>query len=504
MCGIACNSGLSSTESVRRMLSRLRHRGPDSEGLFRQPAGTVGHVRLSIVDLAGGRQPILDETGARSLVSNSEIYNHTSLRRGLRAHHRFRTRTDSEVILHLYEESGPRSVRDLDGMFAFAIAEGARVFAARDPLGIKPLYYGRYGEDWLFASEIKALLGEVAEVREFPPGSWFSTEGGFQSYYRIPEPGSSSASINELASRLRHVLEDSVRKRLMADVPVGVFLSGGLDSSVIAALARRHMDRLHTFSVGTPGSPDLEAAREVAGHLGTIHHEAHISREDIIRHLPKIIYHLESFDRDLVRSAIPCYFVSRLAARHVKVVLTGEGADELFAGYGYYRGYDDLEALDGELRRCLSTLHDINLQRVDRMTMAHALEGRVPFLDRDVIELAMQVPVRLKLRNAGNGRAVDKWMLRASFADLLPERIVERAKQQFDEGSGSVDAASEAADSLFTAAELQAHALRHPHVKLRSREETVYHRLLWEVFGDARPVESITARWSFGRTPGAA
>jgi asparagine synthase (glutamine-hydrolysing) len=277
-----------------------------------------------------------------------------------------------------------------------------------------------------------------------------------------------------------------VVKRLRSDVPLGAFLSGGLDSSIIAALVRRHVDELHTFAVGLQGSPDLEAARTVATHLDTIHHEYIIDPDEIPGLLPQILYHLESFDQDLVRSAIPCYFVSRLAAEHVKVVLTGEGADELFAGYRYYRGYQQPEQLHRELRRSIACMHNINLQRVDRMTMAHGLEARVPFLDTTMIDLAMTIDPHLKIHRS-EGRRIEKWILRKAFEDLLPTEIVWRGKEQFDEGSGIAGLMS--GQTTDQSATLKCDSAHSP-------EQAYYRDLLVQNFDDPQPVLNLVAHWA--------
>jgi asparagine synthase (glutamine-hydrolysing) len=279
----------------------------------------------------------------------------------------------------------------------------------------------------------------------------------------------------------------------MSDVPLGAFLSGGLDSSVIAAIAKRHMDELHTFSVGIEGSRDLDAARRVARHLGTRHHEYVITPEEIQARLPEIIYYLESFDQDLVRSAVPCYFTSRLAAEEVKVILTGEGADELFGGYTYYKDIRDGETLHRELRRSVSSLHNVNLQRVDRMTMAHSIEGRVPFLDLAMIQLGQTIPSEYKI--AGSP-PVEKWILRKTFEDLLPQDIVWRKKEQFDEGSGTADLLGRCIGQTITRAEADALRRRHPEVKLRSLEECAYFRLFLDAFESPERLLGNVGRWA--------
>lgn len=497
MCGIAGVWGVRDEDLVLRMMDRLTHRGPDAEGLHFDAAGTLGHRRLSIMDPQRGGQPIYDEAGERAVITNGEIYNYQRLRSQLSNRHSFRTRSDSEIPLHLYEELGQAVVRRLDGMFAFAIADGESLFLARDPIGIKPLYYGQRDGDFLFASELKALVGVADGVREFPPGACFHSDTGFRPYYQVPDRAPRDMPLKMRLHLLRETLEEAVRKRLMSDVPVGAFLSGGLDSSLIVALLRPHLSDLHTFSVGTEGSPDLEAARTVAHHLGTTHHEYVFGPDEVAEVLGEIIYHLESFDQDLVRSAIPCHFVSRLAAEHVKVVLTGEGADELFAGYEYYRGVRDWESLHQELRRSVSTLHNINLQRVDRLTMAHSIEGRVPFLDLEMVHLAQTFPANLKLYTDESGQRWDKWILRKAFEGLLPTEIVWRQKQQFDEGSGTVQLLGGILDRWLEPDEAERYrSAAPPDAGLRSREECVYHKLLGEAYGDAEAIFANVARWS--------
>jgi len=287
-----------------------------------------------------------------------------------------------------------------------------------------------------------------------------------------------------------------VVKRLMSDVPLGAFLSGGLDSSIIAAIARRHMAELHTFSVGIEGSPDVEAARLVARHINSIHHEYLYTPQEVMAKLPEIIYHLESFDQDLARSAIPCYFCSRLAADYVKVILTGEGADELFAGYSYYKEIHDPDDLHHELRRSVTSLHNINLQRVDRLTMAHGIEGRVPFLDTTLIELAQAIPPALKLFKDRADRRTEKWILRKACEDLLPLEIVWRDKEQFDEGSGTVDLLPALIQAATEKMDIPAYAGRYADSRLRSAEECFYHKLLVDAFERPQIVLQNVGRWS--------
>lgn len=499
MCGFVGVWGEIDDTSARTMLARLAHRGPDGEAWGRDVGGTsfLGHRRLSIVDLEGGTQPIVAADGQGAVVANGEVYNHQALRRELDATSPFRTRSDSEAILHVMRERGTQGAAALRGMFAFVVTDGARALVARDPLGIKPLYVGRRGEALCFASELQALVGLADDVRPFPPGHVLDTAVGEAiPYWQVPAPAPEARTPAEWAAETLRVLEVSVVERLMADVPVGAFLSGGLDSSLVAALMRRHVRELHTFSVGLRDSPDLAAARHMADFLGTIHHEHVLEADEVRAALPAIVSRLESFDQDLVRSAVPCWFVSRLAREHVKVVLTGEGADELFAGYAYHRGLAP-DVLGDELRLLQGRLHEVNLQRVDRMTMAHGLEARVPFLSVETVELAARIPVGLKLRREGQ-RPIEKWVLRLAAEGLLPREVLWRPKEQFDVGTGAggllgaIVAPAGGAEARAAAA----WASRHPTARLSSLEEACYHAWLTEGSPDPALTERHVARWA--------
>lgn len=495
MCGIAGVSGGADEGAVRAMLTRLAHRGPEAEGVLAGPI-TLGHRRLAIMDPDGGDQPIHSRSGEAAIVANGEIYNFPSLRARLESGYPFRTMSDSEAALAQFTERGPEGIRDLDGMFAFAVADGEDLFVARDPVGIKPLYSGRSDGRLFFASEMKALVGLVGDLTEFPPGTWFHSRLGARSYYEVPEREPVPRAAEAHVARLHETLERAVVKRLMSDVPLGAFLSGGLDSSLIVALARPHVDELHTFSVGLEGSPDLDAARTVARHFDTVHHEHRLRPEEVAEALFDIVFHLESFDQDLVRSAIPTWFTARLASDSVKVILTGEGADELFAGYDYYRQFEDPAKLQAELHRSVRSLHNLNLQRVDRMTMAHSIEGRVPFLDLELIDLAQTIPPQLKLRGSR-----EKWALRKVAESLLPPEIVWREKKQFDEGSGTVDLLTRLVDEMMSSRDARRYAETHAGDCLRSSEECLYHRTLCEAYPDPTPVLANVARWA-GATEG--
>ncbi|MEL4898123.1 asparagine synthase B [Crocosphaera sp. Alani8] len=496
MCGIAGIWGQTEQVSVEAMMRSITHRGPDAQGIFKVPdgSGILGHQRLSIMDVDGGDQPIHAQENSQAIIGNGEIYNYPQLLPELAKKYKFLTKSDTEVVLHLYKEKSITAVNELDGMFAFAIIDDNKFMAARDPIGIKPLYYSEKDGNFWFASELKAITQFCENVEEFPPGHFFSSETGFSQYYTLPDiPPEKDINVDDLLQEIRETVEASVVKRLMSDVPLGAFLSGGLDSSIIAAVAKKHKSELHTFSVGIAGSKDINAARLVSEYLGTIHHEYIITPEEAIAKLPEIIYYLESFDQDLVRSGIPCYFTSRLASEYVKVILTGEGADELFAGYTYYKDIPDDNILHTELRRSVNSLHNINLQRVDRLTMAHSIEGRVPFLDLKMIELGQKIPAHLKLKGTP---PVEKWILRKAFEDMLPEEIVWRKKEQFDEGSGTVDLLTETLKDVMNEQQAKQYQKEHSDMKLRSAEECYYHQIFMKAFDNPHAILNNVARWA--------
>ena len=497
MCGIAVIWGATNESLIKDIMNSIIHRGPDSSGITSIGHGTIGHRRLSIMDPRRvGDQPILSEDGNTAIVANGEIYNYRDLRNKLE-NHDYMTSTDTEVALHLYEEIGSEAASKLDGMFAMVIAEeSGDLYVARDPLGIKPLYYGFADNRMVFASELKALSGIADRVDEFPPGTYFHTREGFRRYYELPDKETVERPVEEICRDIRSVMDRSVKKRLMSDVSLGAFLSGGLDSSIIAAIANRYVDDLHTFSVGLEGSRDLEAARMVSQYLGTKHHEYILTEKEVRDHLPEIIFSLESFDQDLVRSAAPCYFVSRLASDYVKVILTGEGADELFGGYTYYKSYNNGEELSEELKRSVKSLHNVNLQRVDRLTMANSIEGRVPFLDLEIIELAQQIPMKLKLLSDNSGNITEKWILRKAFEGLLPDEIIWRDKEQFDEGSGASDMLGSEPERHMTESEARKYMQIYPEARLRSIEECIYHDILKGSYDDPSVILDNVARWA--------
>jgi len=432
MCGICGYYGFD-VNKLSLPIPRIKHRGPDDYGMAADSCFKFGHTRLSIIDVENGQQPMYNEDHSLCIVFNGEIYNHCKIRADLKKNHQFKTTSDTEVILHLYEEEGLVGLKKLDGMFALAIAAPEELVLARDPVGIKPLYLQNDKNRIYFASEIKACTSD-SNICEFPPGTIFSTKYGYQTFYKIPSNYNQNLSWDECLSGLRTRLKEAVVKRLMADVPLGSFLSGGLDSSLITALIKESQNELHTFSVSMPESNDRQYAWSVSRHLGTIHHEIIVTPKELWNAIPEVIYYLESFDRSLVRSAVANYFLAKYAATEVKVVLTGEGADELFAGYAYLNRFHDKDLLQRELWQITKELHYTNLQRVDRMTMAHGLEARVPFLDQQVIAWAMQIPPEFKRSSTG----IAKWCLREAFRSdkLLPDEIFDREKEKFAEGTG--------------------------------------------------------------------
>jgi len=457
VCGIAvlydtrdhppADAGKQLAELGGPMLARLEHRGPDGTDSRIVGRSWLGHARLAIVDLERGDQPLPDQARQRFVVCNGEIYNHETLRGELDGP--FLTASDSEAALHASSE-GAVGVARLRGMFAFCVAdEDGGMLAARDRLGVKPLYWATRDGVVAFASELQAFEPDWRpEVREFPPGHVWTSQGGLLRYGEIAEETREYATHELAHGQIRDALVTGVRRRMMADVPVGVFLSGGLDSSLVAAiLAREAKDGMpvHSFAAGTADSSDLAAARIVADHLGLTHHERVYTADEVIEVLPTVVASIESFEPSLVRSAVPNYLLAEMAGRHVKVVLTGEGADELFAGYDHLRDIADADELRTELIRSVEGLHNLNLQRCDRVTMAHGLEARVPFLDLDLIAVAQRVPIAWKLPGE---RGQEKAILREAFAGWVPDEILWRRKEQFGDGSGTAAVMAERARDL--------------------------------------------------------
>ncbi len=498
MCGIAGCFGVQDTRKIDQMLDALRHRGPNDRGLHRFSSGVFGHTRLSIVDVAGGHQPMVRNEGRLGIVCNGEIYNYRELKERIPGELPFRTNSDTETILNLYRHKGPGCVADLDGMFAFAIMDGEDIMLARDPVGIKPLYYGHHKGGMYFSSELGAMsLAQVDEVHEFPAGHYYTNREGFVEYYALPPLDDRRLSnIDEAAKAIRETFIRSVKKRLLADpeVPVGSFCSGGLDSSLVAAIAAEEIPNLHTFVVGMTDAhgdvgDDVEASRRAAEHIGSTHHEILFSENDYREALPEVINKLETYDPSLVRSAVPCYFTCKGAAEHVTVALTGEGADEVFTGYQYMKRLP-LNKLNQEGRRLIETLHNINLQRADRMGMLFSLELRVPFLDEQMLALAQLIPPDLKIREV-DGNKIEKWILRKAFegTGYLPDDILWRYKVQYTQGAGCESLGEQLADEEISDDEYEKIKDTNPNAVINSKEAAYYYR----IFRSFHPQDSILA-----------
>ncbi len=480
------------------MLGRLTHRGPDDTGEIEVGDAWLGHTRLSIVDVSYGHQPLRNRQGNFLLVGNGEVYNHEEVRETL-WDSRFRTNSDNEVALHLLEERGPDALGELHGMYAFlAAGTDGSFYAVRDPVGIKPLYWARRDGNVRFASEIRAFDPDWQPyVETFPPGHYWTPEGGLvrfagavpeAGHHQLEGPSEPGAPVpDEILRVTREKLVESVERQMMGDVPVGVFLSGGLDSSLVAAIAAPYLekrgDQLKTFAVGTEDSADLIAAREVAEFLGTEHHERIYTAEDALEALPKVVRTIENYDPSLVRSAVPNYMLAELTAKHVKVVLTGEGADEIFAGYEHLREISDDGELHDEIVRMIESLHNLNLQRCDRVTMAHGLEARVPFLERDVIELGLKLPAGWKVSGADQP---EKRLLRLAFEGWLPHKFLWREKSQFGDGSGAAEVLTEAVEETVTERDFERER-DDVEPGLRTREEAGYYRIFREHLRAVRP-----------------
>jgi asparagine synthase (glutamine-hydrolysing) len=482
MCGIVVVHDQAGPDSSlgERMLDRIGHRGPDGRGRRRVGHTWLGHVRLSIVDLGEGDQPLASGDGHWAVV-NGEIYNHAELRE---THLRDpRSDSDSEAALSAVLSDDAEAMAQLRGMYAFAVAgEDGELVIARDPLGVKPLYWAHVDGAVVLASELQAFDPEHRPlVEEFPPGHRWSPAGGLRRFRSLPDgDGPTLTRRDEAMDLLRERLVVAVRHRMMADVPIGVFLSGGLDSSLVAAIMARHRDRthgpVHSFAAGTAGSSDLLAARRAADHLGLEHHERIYDADEVVAVLPAVVRSIESYEPSLVRSAVPNYLLAETAATTVKVVLTGEGADELFAGYDHYRHLREAD-LRAELLRGVAGLHNLNLQRCDRVTMAHGLEARVPFLDRDLVDLAARLPVDWLLPGE---HGQEKTILREAFTGWLPEDLLWRPKEQFGDGSGTAAVMDRRVDDLVPPGsgwrEERVAGLPPP----RSREELAYQRMFAE------------------------
>lgn len=482
-----------------------RHRGPDWSGVFEAPACLLVHERLAIVDPAGGAQPLRSADGQLALAVNGEIYNHRELAGELTTPYAFTSGSDCEVINALYRQEGPEAVARLNGIFAFALwdTEAGRLVVARDPLGVCPLYWGHDGDGrlWL-ASEMKALARLCADVEAFPPGHVFDSASGTLRRFHQPawREYDATRGVATTQAALRAAFQQAVHRQMMTDVPYGVLLSGGLDSSLVAAcaakFARQRVEdddrseawypRLHSFAIGLPGSPDLAAAETAAAALGTVHHGFTYTFEEGVDALPDVIRHIESHDVTTVRASTPMYLLARrIKAMGVKMVLSGEGSDEIFGGYLYFHKAPDAREFHAECVRKLDALHQFDCLRANKAMMAWGVEARVPFLDLAFLDLAMSVDAEAK--RCGPQR-MEKAMLREAFEGALPDAILWRQKEQFSDGVGYgwIDGLKALAETRVSDAMLAEAPLRFPVNPPASKEAWWYRDLFERHFpGDA-------------------
>lgn len=436
-----------------RLVKRLRHRGPDWSGIYSDENAILAHERLAIVDIEHGAQPLVDKKTGRVLAINGEIYNHRELRKGLKKQHDFQTESDCEVILYLYDEYGPACVDMLSGIFAFVLYDPVNkdYLIARDHIGLCPLYMGwdKEGNHWV-ASELKAISDICPRLEDFTPGHYYSgSEKKYTRYYNPKWLDGTYIPEGKLdIEALRTAMVESVKRQLMCDVPYGVLISGGLDSSIIAAVAQKFSEKrietdgkdkawwpqVHSFSVGLKDSPDLIAARKVAAHIGSIHHEIDFTVQEGIDAIPDVIYHLETFDITTIRAATPMYLMARkIKAMGIKMILTGEGADEVFGGYLYFHKAPNAKEFHAETVRKLKTLYKYDCLRANKASAAWGVEARVPFLDKEFLKLAMEIDPQEKMITS---ERMEKWMLRKAFENYLPSEITWRQKEQFSDGVG--------------------------------------------------------------------
>ena len=509
-------------QKALRMSQKVRHRGPDWSGIYAGGSAILAHERLSIVDPESGRQPLFSPDRKQVLAVNGEIYNHQDIRKEFAGCYPYQTGSDCEVILSLYRQwrdDGadasrlPQLIERLSGIFAFALydADLDAFLIARDPIGVIPLYIGYDKEGHVYvASELKALEGQCDSYEVFLPGHyyWSRKPGMTRYYHRRWESYDYVKDRPALVSDVREGLRDAVRRQLMSDVPYGVLLSGGLDSSVISAIAQSYSahriedggatqaywPRLHSFAVGLKGSPDLAKARLVADYIGTVHHEIHYTIEEGIDALRDVIYFIETYDVTTVRASTPMYLLARvIKSMGIKMVLSGEGADEIFGGYLYFHKAPDARAFHEETVRKLSRLYQYDCLRANKSLAAWGVEGRVPFLDKDFLDIAMSLNPKAKLCP---GDVIEKKIVREAFADMLPEEVAWRQKEQFSDGVGYnwIDTLRDYTASQVSDEEMAHAAERFPINPPRNKEEYFYRSIFASHFPSdsaARTVPSV-------------
>ena len=488
-------------QKALEMSRRIRHRGPDWSGIWCGGSAVLAHERLSIVDPESGGQPLLSPDGKQVLAVNGEIYNHQEIRRRYAGRYDFQTGSDCEVILALYRDKGPDFLEELSGIFAFALYDTEKdVFLiARDPIGVIPLYIGYDADGTVYvASELKALEGQCERYEPFLPGHlYWSKDPGMKRWYQRDwmsyeavkdGPGS--------ALTLRKALMDAVKRQLMSDVPYGVLLSGGLDSSVISAIAekfsamrieddsrtRAWWPRLHSFAVGLKGAPDLDKARLVAEHIGTVHHEINYTIQEGLDALRDVIYYTETYDVTTIRASTPMYLLARvIKSMGIKMVLSGEGADEIFGGYLYFHKAPSAREFHEETVRKIAKLHLYDCLRANKSLCAWGVEGRVPFLDKEFLDVAMRLNPEIKMCP---GKTVEKRIVREAFADLLPEEVAWRQKEQFSDGVGYawIDTLKRITSEAVSDEQMAHAAERFPIHPPQNKEEYYYRSIFSELF----------------------
>ena len=506
MCGIVCAFDLKQkAESLRpqllEMSKKIRHRGPDWNGIYSDANAILAHERLAIVDPASGKQPLLSKDEKLILAANGEIYNHREIRKQFEGKYDFQTESDCEVILALYKEKGTDFLDDLNGIFGFAIydVENDSYLVARDHMGIIPLYMGwdQHGTFYV-ASELKALEGVCTKIELFPPGHYLSsTDGKLKQWYSRDWMEYDAVKENETSiEAIKEALEAAVHRQLMSDVPYGVLLSGGLDSSITSAVAKKYAEKriesgdtqdawwpqLHSFSVGLEGSPDLAAAQIVADHIGTVHHEIKFTIQEGLDAIRDVIYNLETYDITTIRASTPMYLIARvIKSMGIKMVLSGEGADELFGGYLYFHKAPNAKEFHEETVRKLSKLHMYDCLRANKSLAAWGIEGRVPFLDKEFMDVAMRINPQDKMIN---GERMEKWVVRKAFEDMLPKSVAWRQKEQFSDGVGYswIDTLKEVVNEAVTDEQMENAKYKFPLQTPTSKEEFYYRSIFAEHF----------------------
>ncbi|MEY8863103.1 asparagine synthase B [Tenacibaculum singaporense] len=505
MCGIVCAFDLKQPSDKLRpqileMAKKVRHRGPDWSGIYSDEKAIMAHERLAIVDPASGQQPLFSHDRRFVLAANGEIYNHKEIRKQLKEQHEFLTKSDCEVILALYKEKGVEFLDDLNGIFGFAVYDSItdEYLVARDHMGIIPLYMGwdKHGTFYV-ASELKALEGVCNKIEIFPPGHYYTREDGLQKWYSRDWMEYEAVRDNQTSiEEVRDALEAAVHRQLMSDVPYGVLLSGGLDSSITSAIAKKYAAKrvesgdkdaawypqLHSFSIGLEGSPDLAAAKKVSEYIDTIHHEITFTIQEGLDAIKDVIYNLETYDITTVRASTPMYLMARvIKSMGIKMVLSGEGADELFGGYLYFHKAPNAEEFHKETVRKLDKLYQYDCLRANKSLMAWGIEGRVPFLDKEFMDVAMRINPEDKMIN---GERMEKWVLRKAFESYLPKEVAWRQKEQFSDGVGYnwIDTLKEVVEAAITD-EMMANAPhRFPTQTPRAKEEYYYRSIFEEHF----------------------